>query len=308
MIVLPREGLEHPVFAKVTHDDFLELRVRWGEPLGEAKLGELQERIRDARNYDWGAWGAKKAWMGLRKPAPTAFLPAATPTSCCIVVRGVTTVAPLRALAKTLGEIAPLVETIYVVREGDDDGKPCGARDDARAGPEESTSDEDVYWERSFDTSKPRNMTEDPQGLFAILQTDQGMVTEVRIMQFFLPGFRVSYNLCDVDDGEATPRSREVAASLAKHIERSFETSPPRFFDRNAEQGVVTPISRKGRIGYSFAIERDEMMVGYADGFRYREHELLYATCDACAELDLERAVHWDREDVYILNLWEKLA
>ena len=89
MIVLPREGLEHPVFAKVALEDFLEVRVRWGEPLDDEKLGQLTRRIRDFSRYDWGAHGAKKRFFGLGRPAPSYFSPAGTPTSCVVTLSGV---------------------------------------------------------------------------------------------------------------------------------------------------------------------------------------------------------------------------
>ena len=304
MILLPRAGLDHPLFHHIAKTDFLELRARFDAPLRTLQVNAIRlELCRFLSTYPWHRVGAETAWFMLGRCRPGSYRAMVSPTAVVVRFHGVDNAAPLAALAQLLADMALLAELTFNVLEPDYAGRPGDRRVDPRSGAEETVDDLDTYFERSFDESAPRLPTERPSGLYAIAPPTT--LAERRVVPFFEPGFRVSYGLCDVQFGPASRRAAVVAASMLASIDDAFGGMPPTMSDLSGAPKRVTPIVRRGRRGYSFVVKRDEMMVRYPDGYRYQEDELLYATCDVCDALGLARTIHWQRDVNYVINVWE---
>jgi hypothetical protein len=117
---------------------------------------------------------------------------------------------------------------------------------------------------------------------------------------------RIGYGLLDVEDLPYDDAAVRASLVLRKHLARWFHGEVPVVWNKQGEEdGALDRIERDGRRAFAFAIRRDELLTSYATRFRYREHELFYALRDTVAELGLSGVVHWDRGDVFIVNLWE---
>ena len=50
------------------------------------------------------------------------------------------------------------------------------------------------------------------------------------------------------------------------------------------------------------------MIATYPGCFRFREHELMAGIVEGIGKLGLEPVIHWDRGEVYIVNVWERIG
>jgi hypothetical protein len=199
------------------------------------------------------------------------------------------------------------IEILLMRRVLDDDGAPGSAVEDSALPQMHAAEDEDDYWVHSFDRSLPPPLSEDPAGLFSMIQVEDGsMVAELRPSVLHVPPLRIGYGLLDVEDlpyDDACVRASEV---LRKHLARWFHGEVPTVWNKQGEEdGALDRIEREGRHAFAFAIRRDELLTSYATRFRYREHELFFALRDTAAQLGLSGVVHWDRGNVFIVNLWD---
>jgi hypothetical protein len=190
--------------------------------------------------------------------------------------------------------------------EGDEDED--GDDDDAENSPRQRSL-MNAFWRSSFDADRPKPPVIDPAGMFSMIQLDDGsMVSERRCVMPHLPGIRVGYGLVDVEDREPDDRAREVGETVRRCLDFTFPSGArPMVFNREAEpDGTIDPIAAHGRRGYAFALQREQMIAPYPGAFRYREYELLSGLANAVKELGLAPVIHWSRDEVYIVNLWER--
>ncbi len=303
---IPREGIDHAVFADVAPGDATELMLTFAAPLEDAALASLQGLVNEwVETFDWTAVAGGRpsfavdsdgqslrlGFIGVRHPQP-----------------------PVRALLERLAATElGLREVFFCRRTVDDEGVPGVAVADPLAPDAFDYEDSERWWDACFNPTVAPPLREDVAGTYAVLEAKDGSVlVERRGMPLYFPEARLAYGLADaadaddVDDSDRARRSIHVRDALVRGLETSFANQRPTLFNREGEaDGAIDCIARGGRRGYAFAVLRDEMMALYPSTFRYREYELLHGVCRAVAELELAPVVHWDRDRVYVVNIWE---
>ncbi|HET6584363.1 MAG TPA: hypothetical protein VFG69_12965 [Nannocystaceae bacterium] len=343
---LPREGLAHQLFDAIPENHAMTVVVGFAEPLADERAQELQQAVENwAGSADWGGNEPGFAvdfngqylsigWVGVvhgRDPAEQLIARlGAEGFEVREVALGVREVddegTPGTFLSDPrvdLGadEYGDLLEADEAVPEDDEDDDDDEADDDPDGSDDDDDDDDaqensprqrslmNAFWRSSFDAARPTPPVLDPAGMFSMIQLDDGsMVSERRCMMPLLPGIRVGYGLVDVEDREVDERAREVGDTVRRCLDAAFPAgSRPPVFNREADpDGVVDPIAAHGRSGYAFALQREGMIAPYPGTFRYREYELLSGLANAVKELALAPVIHWSRDEVYIVNLWEK--
>lgn len=324
---LPREGLEHPLFASIPEGHAMTVVMGFAEPLEDERAQALQQAVE--------AWAGAASWGGGEPGFAVDF------NGQYLSVGWVGVAAsrePTRELLARLDASGFEVREIALgVREVDDDGNPGSFLGDDRVdlgadgyadllAADEPLPDEDddedegegsqrqralmnAFWRASFDVARPTPPMLDPAGMFSMIQLEDGaMLSERRCVMPLLPGVRVGYGLVDVEDREADARTREIGEVVRRCLDAAFPAGArPTVFNREAEpDGVVDPIAAHERRGYAFALQREQMIAPYPGTFRYREYELLGGLANAVEELGLAPVIHWSRDEVYIVNLWER--
>ncbi len=303
MIVIPYDGLAGPAFDTVTSDESIEAFLAFDAPL--ISDGFLKRLLFKGRSDHDAIGKIAAAWAQRRGVA--APICEGDSTTMRIAQRGLTDPRMLVAeVVEVVRKEFPVHTVVYMKRPVGDDGMPGLAVDDPRSEVATEVSDEDEYWAASFDLSRPAPPILDPAGMFSMMQTDHGLIAELR-PALFVPDVRVSYGLMDVDDRELDARGREVARMVRQCFDTAFGGKAPPFLDREAEDWALDAIAKQGRRGYAFALRRDSLLTSMVMRYRYRENELLYALRAAVLALGLAPVVHWDRGDVFIVNLWEQL-
>lgn len=300
---IPREGPQHPLFARATHEQALEVVLTFA--------AAMTDDDRHAIDTLCERWVADLDWMGHGEEPK--FRGASDGQSVRLDVTGVTQ--PRRALTALFERLddseMEVRDAFLSLREVDPDGQLSARVPDPREQAILPADDADLLWARSFadDADVTAALpSEDPDGMVTMLQLEDGTtLTEERSAALYIPGVRIVYGLVDVDRVEPNARDAEIIATLVDCLRASFGGDAPSLYNVRGERNTTLDhISREGRHGYAFAIVRQEMMRLYPGGFRYREHELFYGVADAVAALDLAPVIHWDRDQVYILNVWER--
>jgi len=333
---LPREGLAHPLFDAIPDNHAMTVVLGFGEPLADDRAHALQHTVE--------AWAGSDAWAGDEPGFAVDFNGQYLSIGWVGVGDGRGPAEQLLARIEAAG--FDVREVALGVREVDEDGNPGAFLADARVdlgvegyaellGADEVPADDDdaaddgdddddddegqnsprqrslmnAFWRSSFDVDRPRPPMLDPAGMFSMIQLDDGsMVSERRCVMPHLPGIRVGYGLVDVEDREVDDRAREVGETVRRCLDGTFPDGlRPMVFNRDAEpDGTIDPIAAHGRRGYAFALQREQMIAPYPGAFRYREYELLSGLASAVDELGLAPVIHWSRDEVYIVNLWER--
>ena len=330
---LPREGLGHPLFDAIPDDHAMTVVVGFGEPLEDDRAHALQHTVE--------AWAGSDAWEGGEPGFAVDFNGQYLSIGWVGVGDGRGPAEQLLARIEAAG--FDVREVALGVREVDEDGNPGAFLADARVdlgaegyaellGADEVPADDgdaagdddddddaqnsprqrslmNAFWRSSFDVDRPRPPVLDPAGMISMIQLDDGsMVSERRCVMPHLPGIRVGYGLVDVEDREVDDRAREVGETVRRCLDGTFPAGMrPVVFNREAEpDGTIDPIAAHGRRGYAFALQREQMIAPYPGAFRYREYELLSGLVSAVDELALAPVIHWSRDEVYIVNLWER--
>lgn len=342
---LPREGLAHELFATIPDGHAMTVVVGFPEPLEEERAHALQQTVEGwAGSADWQ--GAEPGfavdfngqylsigWVGTpqgRRPAEQLLaLLADAGFEVREVALGVREVddegSPGAFLtddrvdlgADGYGDLLEADEAVAFGSDEDEDDEDEGDESDDEDGDDdEDPEDEErqrtlmnAFWRSSFDDARPRPPVLDPQGMFSMIQLEDGsMLSERRCVLPHEPGVRIGYGLVDVEDREIDARTHEVGDTVRRCLDLAFpEGARPPVFNREAvPDGTIDPISAHGRRGYAFAMQREGMIAPYPGTFRYREYELLAGLADAVRQLDLAPVIHWSRDEVYIVNLWER--
>ncbi len=324
---LPREALAHPLFAAIPDGHAMTVVVGFVEPLEDDRAQALQQTVED--------WAGAASWGGGEPGFAVDF----NGQFLSVGWVGVSTARePTEQLLARLDEAGFDVREVALgVREVDDDGNPGAFLPDTRIdlgadgyadllGADEALPDEDdedeegdgserqrslmnAFWRASFDVDRPTPPVLDPAGMFSMIQLDDGsMLSERRCVMPLLPGVRVGYGLVDVEDREVDARTHEVGETVRRCLDDAFPVGArPMVFNREAEpDGTIDPIAAHGRRGYAFALQREQMIAPYPGTFRYREYELLDGLANAVDSLGLAPVIHWSRDEVYIVNLWER--
>jgi hypothetical protein len=330
---LPREGLAHPLFAAIPDNHAMTVVVGFAEALEDDRAQALQQTVE--------AWAGAASWGGGEPGFAVDF----NGQYLSVGWVGVSTARePAEQLLARLDASGFDVREVALgVREVDDDGNPGSFLSDDRVDlgadgyadllgadealgddeddAEQSDEDDDeegserqralmnAFWRSSFDVARPTPPVLDPAGMFSMIQLDDGsMLSERRCVMPLLPGVRVGYGLVDVEDREVDARTREVGETVRGCLDVVFPTGTrPMVFNREADpNGVIDPIAAHGRRGYAFALQREQMIAPYPGTFRYREYELLSGLANAVEALALAPVIHWSRDEVYIVNLWER--
>jgi hypothetical protein len=295
MILIPFDGASGPLFDVANSALSDELFVTVVPPADLSATGDaVAARI----------GSVAQAWAERYAPGRPLLL-AADSTTFRIGVFGLEQArTAIHSLLEDLRKSDIDIQTAIILRrEVDEDGDPGPALDDPRNNSSD-VEDEAEFWERSFDFGQPPPPIEDPAGMFSILQMEEGLIMELR-PPLFIPDVRVCYGLTDVEDQPADQRAEAVAKALGASLHTYFAGHPPRFFNREAELGKIDRIERGSRSGYSCAVEREDLLASMVDRFRYCEHELLMAFRQVVKEMALAPVIHWMRDSVYIMNLWE---
>lgn len=224
-------------------------------------------------------------------------------------------VVPIQSLLQAYTQSGlPLKKAFVSVVELDEEGAPSPHGEDFQETPEfESLEDEDDFWKRSFDLTTPPPDTEDPDGMFAVAQMDGGgMITEFRPFTLYFPDVRVVYGLGNIEDEPPNERCHTLLASLRKALAAYFtpnEQEAIQLFNQEGEANQrLDRIRHEQRMGYSFAVRREDLSAFVGEHFRYMEYELLLSLRDVVRQENLQPTLHWSRDEVYIFNLWERLS
>jgi hypothetical protein len=168
--------------------------------------------------------------------------------------------------------------------------------------------DEEAWWRASFAKGTPP-MSEDPAGMLSVTMFGRSLKSECRPAVLGRKGLRIVYGLPnEVRYPKANARAMRVTKVVTQSLKKAFGGAPPALFNAQAKAGqTFERIAKNGRFGYVFAIARaEEMIAVYADCYRYREYELFEGLADAIDVLGLEPVVHWLRDHVFMVNLWER--
>lgn len=202
---------------------------------------------------------------------------------------------------------------VSVVELGEDGELSPHGKDESDLPEFSSLEDEDDLWKRSFDLSTVPPDSEDPDGMFAVAtREDDSFISEFRPRTIYLPDVRIVYALGGVEDLDTDARCAHLLQRLREACRAYFapvELEKLRFVNQEGQDNhSFDRIRKDGRVGYSFALRREDVMVSLGDHFRYMEYELMLAFRDLIRQERLQPTVHWDRGEVYIFNLWEKHA
>jgi len=165
-----------------------------------------------------------------------------------------------------------------------------------------------ALWRASFDPTRERPPVVDPHGMESLVQFEDGSSLRERSCVLpYLPELRIAWGLIVVEQRAPTDRGREVTATLLECLGESFPRArrPPMWNRAGKIDDLVDCVSAFGRDGYAFAIKREQVRVFYPKDYRAREYELLTGVADAIARLGLARVIHWTRDPVYVVNVWE---
>jgi hypothetical protein len=201
-----------------------------------------------------------------------------------------------------------LAEVFLVRSAADRKGEPAKTRRDPRAPAEKDPPDAEAFWSALFDPEAPPPPSEDRENTVSMTFGAGGATWEERGIPLFLEGVRIAYGTPTVEQLERTPRCQEVFRAVVKALESRLPRGRPPILNRDGQLDTnVDRIGRPGRIGYAFALRRNEALTArYPDSFRLREYEVMAAMRDVIEELKLEPVVNWYRGSALIVNLWEK--
>jgi hypothetical protein len=301
-VLVPREGAEHPAFAGLRKRDGVEVLVGFEAPLTRGAIERLKSVVHGwIGRADWRAAGGRARFAPIEVGgggARIVFTGAPRPREV------------LTDLVRVLPRHFRVRDIALSRRPIGSDGVPGAPLEDARLPKQRGYRTEPAWWKASFDPKSPQPYVEDEAGMFSVAQTEEGqLIPETRPASLFFDGVRIAYGLGDVRYPRVDERTREVSRVVRKCLTASFHGKRPALYNHKAERDVAfDKISRGGRVGYAFAIGRDDEMIStYPGCFRFREHELMSGLVEAIARLGLEPVIHWDRGEVYIVNVWERL-
>jgi hypothetical protein len=304
--IIPRDALESDFFESVPHDESLEAFVTFDPPLTRSNA---ISRAFGGRDDHQAVALAVDEWAARVAPDKSIAKEADSTTFRIGVVGVDDPRAAMRSLVEAVQKTGFGVrEVVFLRRTIDEDGIPGSTVDDPRMLATEDVGSEDEFWSASFDLARTPPPVEDPAGMFSMLQMKDGsMVMELRV-SLHIPDVRVSYGLVEVDDRPSDARSGKLSKRVAGALRSSFGGKPPDFYDREARAGGIDCIARGDRKGYAFAFQRDDLLASMVGRFRYREYELLMAMREVVLGEKLAPVVHWLRDSVYIVNLWQSNA
>lgn len=306
MKIIPNDALESEFFESVPEDESLEAFVTFDPPLTRSNA---LSRAFGGRDDHKTVALAVDEWASRAAPE-TAIVKEADSATFRIGAVGLADPrAAMRSLVEVVGKTGfGIRDVVFLRRTIDEDGSPGSTVDDPRMLATEDVGSEDEYWDASFDLSRAPPPVEDPAGMFSILQMkDNSMVMELRV-SLHIPDVRVSYGLVDVDDRKSDARADELSKRIGEALRASFGSKAPDFYDREAKKGGIDCIARGDRKGWAFAFQRDDLLASMVGRFRYREYELLMAMREVVLGEKLAPVVHWLRDSVYIVNLWQSNA
>lgn len=213
----------------------------------------------------------------------------------------------LENLFQVLSEGSTTWEVFLVKRHisGDNEGTPCINPSAPKV--KHYSVDDKGWWKASFDFKQIAPVTEDPE-LFSMIQTNYGMLNEVRGEPLWSPHVRIVYGTDEIKVLEPDKQTKRFEDELARQIKIQFGENAPEFLNNKGESGKVIRITKDGKIGYSFLIRRvDESLIAlYGNSARMREYELFTAFENAINQLQLAPVIMWTRNSNYIFNLWER--
>ena len=305
VVVVPREGARHPAFDDLSKKDAVQLLLRFEQrKVAPRKQQTLVAQVqRWATSTDWHAAGGQAAF------APIELGPD------CATVTFIGTTRPAAAIDALLQELRaspqPLREAV-IMRRRVGRGSKLGAVLGPALPKQRGYKSEGAWWRASFDPKATPPLTEDPAGMFSVVQSESGdRLMELRPVALALPGVRIVYGLADgIDYPRPSQRAVEVTKVVTTALRDAFGGASPRLYNADAQPGrPFERIAKDDRRGYVFAISReDEMFALYPRCFRYREYELMCGLVDAIGKLRLEPVIHWLRDHCFMVNLWERRA
>ncbi len=309
---LPREGADHPLFARMDPLDGLELFLCHPrrEPLGdngntaiEAWYQDLRSRISAVCRADAGplAW-----WNN---------------TATRLALAKVEQPAVALKLMLWRAESHPLAVNQILIRRG-----PMNERGDiaescpdprAPAAYRSAPQSNEELWNGTFaaETAPFASIAEDIS-LIVVTTTRGAMLTETRFADPYHPRVRIIGYLGSIekippqaDDSRAQQLARALRAALAERWPTGLAL--PRLTNREGcdDLPYLDRIDWLGRSGFAFAALRDNdrMVQPLLDSVRCREQEILDAATDVIESCDLFPALNWERANgALIFNLWEK--
>lgn len=291
LVRIPEAGIKHPFFSTLANDECITLVATYAEALADEDYGVLERQLENLDLHN-GRMAVNAGHEGY-----------------ALSIWGCDDVAAMLADAqRQMLLFRTDASSFLVYKQALENGEP-GSVIPIHA--EHSFADfetQEEFWAASF-SDGPYPNSEDTDGMFAIASLEGGgKITELRPDVLVLDDVRISYRLAAVENLAPTERAATLCATLYKALHTMFVGEVPSIWHmEGGENERFDCIERDGRKGYSFAIKRDLFlsMIG-ASQFRYKEHELMMAIRETIQAHDLAPVIHWERDSVYIINLWEK--
>jgi len=299
-ILIPRRGAEDAVFARAEKRDAVQVIFVFDKSIANARAtaGVKADVHAWIDSVDWKACGGRPTFAPIEIRGDSAT----------ITFLGVTRPRPaISALLDALSKRTPreVVLMRRPLRRGKLEAPLAGERPR-----EKDYKSPAAWWKASFDRKGVRPMGEDPAGRVSCIRLEDGtLLFEVRPAVLGGEGLRVIYGLADgVTYPPPNARAAKVTKVVTSAIKKAFGGRPPLLYDAEAETNrVFERIAKDGRFGYVFALPREEQMIAvYGSSYRHRESELFDGIGEAVEELGLEPVVHWIRDHVFLVNLWER--
>ena len=304
VILLPENILENAVLGQLSGDQAVLVHLTFSALDAEKEY----ERI----NGTYHRWADHENW-GHAGGEPKFFV-SMMDTRLEIGFAGVPHPAlPIQNLVAAYKQSGLPLEKVFVsVVTLDEDGSPEPHGEEIEELPDvESCEDEEDFWKRSFDLSTTPPDTEDPDGMFAVMTMESGaLVSEYRPFTLYFQDVRIVYGLGNVEDESTNERCATLLAALRSKCTAYFtkqELESIVIMDKDGgENQHFDRIRHEGRIGYSFALGWEAISAFTGSHCRFMEYEFMAALRDLIREQQLQPTIHWDRDQVYIFNLWEK--
>lgn len=300
MYCIPLEGLDHPNFSALGEEEVLTLFFYFPELNSEEVYQKIQDHWAQViEGIDWEGLGGE----------PQIYNDASFQWIQISMTGAPKVKEAFKKILNSFKNFTPeLFKVVIVQSQLEQEGNiSLRGAEDHRAPEMEEYEDEQAFWEASFNLDLPPPLSEDPRGLFSILTYESGdILREARPMTLFVPGLRIGYGLTSVEYLKEERLSKKIIQSFQEKAKKFFYGESPLLYNSSTETTSTDVIVKDDRIGYAFAMKREDLTTFPPACHLFAEYEVMCILKEIIEEYDLEPVVHWDRSEVFIFNLWEK--